>query len=88
LSLLLTHRKGKGTVVADEMKAIRKALIAQGWRIEPRKGGHDVAWPPDRTKRQVPLPSTPGGGRWRANLIADLRRSGFEWPPKGKGDRQ
>lgn len=72
----------------DEMKAIRKALRQQGWRIEPRKGGHDMALPPDRTKRGVPLPSTIGEGRAFANLVAKLRQSGFIWPPpKGKGKR-
>lgn len=64
----------------NEMKAIRKALAAQGWRIEPRKGGHDMAYPPDRSKPGVALPGTPSGPRWHKNLIAQLRRSGFVWP--------
>ncbi len=62
-----------------EIQQIRRALIKQGWRIEARKGGHDMAFPPDKTKRPVPLPSTPGGPRWRDNLIAQLRQSGFKW---------
>lgn len=65
--------------MADDIKQIRQALIAQGWRIEARKGGHDMAYPPDPSKRAVPLPGTPGQGRWRENLIATLRRSGFVW---------
>jgi len=69
----------------DEITAIRKALIAQGWRIEARKGGHDMAFPPDKTKSAVTLPSTPGGGRAIPNLIAQLRRSGFIWPPPKGG---
>jgi hypothetical protein len=68
--------------VADDIKAIRKALIDQGWRIEARKGGHDMAFPPDKSKAPVSLPGTPGGGRWLQNLIAQLRRSGFVWPPR------
>ncbi len=63
--------------MADEMKLIRKALTEQGWRIEPRKAGHDMAYPPDTSKRPVPLPGTPSGPRWRPNLIALLKRSGF-----------
>lgn len=66
----------------QEMKAIRKALREQGWRIESgKKGRHDMAYPPDRSKPGVPLPGTPSGPRWRQNLIAQLRRSGFIWPP-------
>lgn len=68
--------------MADDIKQIRKALIAQGWRIEARKGGHDMAFPPDKSKSAVALPGTPGGGRWMQNLIAQLRRSGFVWPPR------
>lgn len=65
-----------------DIKAIRKALTEQGWRIE-NKGGYDQAYPPDPTKRRVKLPKTPGEGRAIPNLIAELRRSGFIWPPKG-----
>jgi hypothetical protein len=67
--------------MAEDIKQIRWALIEQGWRIESRKGGHDMAFPPDPTKRPVVLPGTPGGGRWRENPLAQLRRSGFVWPP-------
>jgi hypothetical protein len=70
--------------MADDIKRIRKALIDQGWRIEERKGGHDMAYPPDRSKPGVAMPGTPGGGRWLQNLIAQLRRSGFIWPPPKK----
>jgi hypothetical protein len=65
--------------MADDIKAIRSALIAQGWRLV-EGGGHTKAYPPDITKPMVVLPGTPGGGRWRQNLIAQLRRSGFRWP--------
>jgi hypothetical protein len=65
-------------MMAGDLKTIRKALIAQGWTI--RTGTkHDVAYPPDKSKSAVVLPSTPGGGRWRENLLAQLRRSGFRW---------
>ncbi len=66
--------------MADELKLILKALREQGWRIEHGKG-HVKAFPPDPTKPMVTLPSTPGGGRWKQNAIAQLRRSGFRWPP-------
>lgn len=62
-----------------ELKRIRKALVQQGWRIE-RRGSHDVAYPPDRSKRQVTLPDTPSDHRWYQNLVHQLRQSGFVWP--------
>lgn len=67
--------------MAKDIDTIVEALDEQGWRII-RKGGKRMAYPPDKTKPAVLLPDTPGGGRWRPNLIAQLRRSGFVWPPK------
>lgn len=64
-----------------ELKKIKKELERQGWRIE-RRAKHGMAFPPDKSKPPVVLPSTPGGGRWLQNLIAQLRRSGFQWPPE------
>lgn len=68
--------------MAKEINEIRKALIKQGWRIEAHKRGHDIAYPPDKSKKGVALPGTPTGARWLPNLLAELRRSGFVW--KGK----
>lgn len=69
--------------MADDLKAIRKELVAQGWRLEDaRRGGHTKAFPPDKSMPMVTLPSTPGGGRWLQNLLSQLRRSGFAWPPE------
>lgn len=67
--------------MVKEITEIRKSLIKQGWRIT-RKGGHEMAWPPDKSKRGVAIPTTPSGARWLPNLIRDLRASGFVW--KGK----
>lgn len=66
--------------MAKDIDIIRRALLDQGWRIES-KGGKPMAHPPDKSARPVLLPLTPGGGRWRQNLIAQLRRSGLVWPP-------
>lgn len=65
--------------MADDLKQIRRALIEQGWRLVVTGKGHTMAYPPDKTKPGVLLPSTPGGGRWLPNLVAQLRRSGFVW---------
>jgi hypothetical protein len=61
-----------------EIREITHKLIEQGWRIEEAKrGGHAKAFSPDG-QTIVALPSTPGGGRWKQNLIAQLRRGGFD----------
>ena len=75
--LLLTHRNVRG-MMAKDINRIREAPVAQGWEIKAG-GKYDYAYPPDKSKRRVKLPSTPGGGRWMQNLIAELRRSGFIW---------
>lgn len=61
-----------------EVNEIARSLEKQGWRIESIKGGYRMAYPPDRTKRPVKLPSSPAGRRWRKNLIAVLRRNGAD----------
>lgn len=60
-----------------EVKEIAAKLREQGWRIE-EGAKHSMAYPPDPSKRPVGLPGTPGRGRWKQNLIADLRRSGAD----------
>lgn len=64
-----------------DIKAIRKALIAQGWRLED-SGKHTKAYSPDG-HTLVTMPKTPGQGRSIDNLIGQLRKGGFIWPPKG-----
>ncbi len=64
--------------MTSDIKTIRKALLAQGWTLRIGRK-HELAYPPEKSKPAVVLPSTPGGGRWRANLLAPLRRSGFRW---------
>lgn len=57
-------------------------LSEQGWRVEQARNGYK-AMPPDRTRPMV-FVSTHGveqNGRGAKNLLSDLRRSGFQWPP-------
>lgn len=62
-----------------EVREIKERLEAQGWTVsEVTGGGHYKACPPDKTKRCVTLPSTPGQGRWKQNLTSQLRRSGAD----------
>lgn len=60
-----------------EVREIAKRLEAQGWQLVKGKG-HTKAYPPDPSKPMVVLPGTPGRGRWKANLIAQPRRSGAD----------
>ena len=60
-----------------EVREIAEKLVKQGWRIE-EGSKHAKAYPPDPTKSVVILPGTPGKGRWKQNLISQLRRSGAD----------
>ena len=60
------------------VREIAKKLETQGWGFRPGKGPYVIAVPPDKSKRPVKLPSSPGGRNWRQNLIAVLRRSGAD----------
>jgi predicted RNA binding protein YcfA (HicA-like mRNA interferase family) len=64
-----------GRVTMNDVREIIEKLESQGWRIE-RDRKHYKAFPPDRTKQMVTIPTTPSGSRWRPNLISQLRRSG------------
>lgn len=64
---------------SKEVREIIEKLEAQGWRIERNpKTGYTFAYPPDKTKRPVKLPTSPGQYRWKQNLIAVLRRNGAD----------
>ncbi|MGO9873441.1 MAG: hypothetical protein ACLPVY_06540 [Acidimicrobiia bacterium] len=60
-----------------EVRDIVRRLESQGWRIESGSK-HYLAYPPDLTKAIVTIPSTPSGGRWKQNLIGQLRKSGAD----------
>lgn len=56
-----------------ELKEIVKQIEAKGYTVEKSKGGHLIVRNTEG-KRVYALPSTPGQGRWRQNLLAELRR--------------
>ena len=58
-----------------ELRGIVRQLNELGYKVEQRKN-HYVVKSPDG-KSLYALPSTPGGGRWRANLVSELRRRGI-----------
>lgn len=59
-----------------ELKLLLKKLVAQGWVIrETRKG--QFAVPPDPELPMVQIHNTARGSRSWANMMAQLKRSGF-----------
>lgn len=58
-------------------KKLLKTLEAQGARLKKRKSGY-MAFPPDRSKRAVMIHLTPSDHRAWDNMIAELRKSGFD----------
>jgi hypothetical protein len=62
--------------VKKEVREILKKAEKQGWRIDQGKE-HTKAYSPDGVTI-VAVANTPGGGRWKQNLIAELKRGGFE----------
>lgn len=50
---------------------------AQGWRVEPLRGGHVRFLPPRGTGRIVVASATASDHRAVRNLRADLRRAGL-----------
>jgi hypothetical protein len=73
--------------MALDLKDIRKELKRQGWSEEQRSSGHWRFTPPDPTRQLVHYSGSPSDWRSIRNLVGELRRQGFEWPPKGKGLR-
>lgn len=64
--------------VGEELKEILRALRDQGWRVDD-VGRRYKAYPPDTHLPMVIIPKTPSGNRWKENLLAQLRRSGFRY---------
>lgn len=70
-----------------EWKKLFKEAERQGWRIEGGRKGQVKLIPPDPTKQIVFVHTTPSDHRAMKNTIAEMRRQGIQWPPKGKGSR-
>lgn len=59
-----------------EVRELVKELREQGWHVD-ESGRHIRAYPPDKSRPMVTLSKTPSDHRWKANTLAQLRRSGF-----------
>ena len=81
-TMVLTNDKG-GATMNKEIRAIIEEAERQGWRSRPMANGHTRLYGPDG-RTQITLPGTPSDYRSLKNAIADMRRVGFQWPPKGR----
>ncbi len=74
---LLAERREPNTVAKPilhkEIREILKPLEAQGYSYDHSNGGHPKLYSPTGAF-VISFPSTPGGGRWKQNLLAELRR--------------
>jgi predicted RNA binding protein YcfA (HicA-like mRNA interferase family) len=64
--------------VTKDLKQILRTAEWQGWRVELQRGGHYKLYPPNGD-RIVTTGSTPSAPSALRNLIAEMRRRGFEW---------
>lgn len=64
--------------MGSDLKKLIKALEAQGFTVEPTKGGHYTVRKDGR--RVATLAGTPSDRRSWLNSLAQLRRAGFHWP--------
>ncbi|HZW43603.1 MAG TPA: hypothetical protein VFF32_04310 [Dermatophilaceae bacterium] len=70
-----TDRPGPG-IDKDYRKVIVTLIDEQGWRYDSSGQGYPRLFPPDKSKRAIAVPKTPGGGRGFKNWIAQIRRAG------------
>jgi hypothetical protein len=66
-----------------DYKAIIEELPRQGWVVEMTARGHYRAIPPNKELEMVHF-STSEDHHALRNIIRDLRRRGFVWPPPNK----
>ena len=63
-----------------DLKAVLKAAVEQGWRVQETKKGW-MLQSPDPAQGAVAVHKTPSDVRAIHKTIAQLRRRGFRWPP-------
>jgi hypothetical protein len=71
--------------IKKDFRGIVAELEDQGWEISQISGTHYRATPPDKEKPLVHF-SVSADPRAIKNTVADLRRSGFVWPPERSRD--
>ena len=66
--------------MGKEFQRYLRAATNQGWTQVPTRKGMQLI-PPDPEKPIVQAHRTPSDHRALENLLAEMRRSGFVWPP-------
>jgi hypothetical protein len=61
-----------------KMNGLIEILRGEGWRVEPTRPGHVQLIPPDKQYEIVHAPGTSSDHRGFANVLAQLRRSGYQ----------
>jgi hypothetical protein len=69
-------------------KRLRRAALAQGWRVEMGGNGHWKFTPPDRRKRIVIASNSPSDRQAERAVLRDLQRSGFHLLQRNKKETQ
>ena len=69
-----------------DYRPIIAELKLQGWTVEPTTQGHMRATPPDPKLSIIHFSRSPDGHATR-NILRDLRRNGFQWPPPSKNEQ-
>jgi hypothetical protein len=75
----LTASRIKG-IMDKDLRAVLKAAVEQGWRVEETKKGWMLR-SPDPAQGTVAIHKTPSDVRAIYKTIAQLRRRGLRWPP-------
>lgn len=68
-----------------DIKKVAREAERQGWRVDRTSKGHWRFIPPDPQGRICIHSGTPGDRRGIHNLVAEMRRQGFRWPPSKGG---
>jgi hypothetical protein len=66
--------------MSKEFQRYLRAAKDQGWIQVPTRKGMQLV-PPDPGRPIVQVHKTPSDHRALRNLLAEMRRSGFVWPP-------
>lgn len=73
-----------GTV--QNYKDIIAELQFQGWVVDMTERGHYKAVPPDKSQTLVHF-STSDDPHAQLNILRDLKRRGFQWPPQSRNEQ-
>lgn len=74
--------------MARDLDKITRMARRQGWIVEQRKSGHVRFTPPDKNQPAYTTSLTPSDVRATQNLVAALRRRGFEYDQRGGTGRK